>query len=264
MRIDWTALPEVVTAEIAERVGGAHVTPASSGDHAEIAATVAGENTKVFVKAACSEHGVRSLHYELLVSRAVDWPYSPAVEWSFEADGWLVVGFEHLDGPHADLAPGSRDLDLLAAVVEDLGRTLAPGPTWFTPATRLGFWNPAMDGEMLVHSDLNPANLIVTANGVRVVDWAYATKGAPWVELALLAPWLVGSAHSPEQADKWLNQFPAWCSTDPAALDDLASRNAGKWSAKAFESAEKWVCDLAEWTGAWAAYRRGDRSEDAR
>jgi hypothetical protein len=29
------------------------------------------------------------------------------VEWHFETGGWLVVGFEHCAGPHADLSPGS-------------------------------------------------------------------------------------------------------------------------------------------------------------
>lgn len=256
MRSDWTALPDTVTTEITERLGGTRVTPALSGDHAEIAATVAGPNGKVFVKAASSELGVRSLRYELLVSKAVDRPYSPAVEWHFESDHWLVVAFEHLDGHHADLSPGSPDLELLAAALDDLGRTPALGPTWFSPASRIGFSHPAMDGDVLVHTDLNPANLIMTPSGIRIVDWAFATRAAPWVELALLAQWLIGSGHTAQRADEWLTRFPTWNATDPETLDNLASRNAAKWSAKAKQSTETWVHDLADWTGQWAAYRR--------
>lgn len=70
------------------------------------------------------------------------------------------------------------------------------------PASPLGFAHPAMDDEMLIHSDLNPANLIVTPHGLRIVDWAWATKAAPWVELALLVQWLIGSGHSAEQAEE--------------------------------------------------------------
>lgn len=126
MRSDWTALPETVRTGIADRVGGTHKAPASSGDHAEIAATVTGRNGKVFVKAAVlAGLGGRSLRYELLVSKAVTRSYSPAVKWDFEMDGWLVVGFEHCDGPHADLSPGSPDLDLLAVILKDLGETPA-------------------------------------------------------------------------------------------------------------------------------------------
>jgi len=53
MRTDWVALPEAVKTEIAGRLGGVpKVISASSGDHAEIAATVTGPTGKVFVKAA--------------------------------------------------------------------------------------------------------------------------------------------------------------------------------------------------------------------
>ena len=257
MRKDWTALPDAVASGIAERAGGTRVTPASGGDHAEIAATVAGPDGKVFVKAACSELGQRSLRYEVAATLAVDLPYRPRIHWQFETDGWLVAGFEHLDGRHADLAPGSQDLGLLAAALEDLARTPAAcGQQWFTPAGRLGFSHPAMNGGTLVHSDLNPTNLIMTGTGLRIVDWAYATKAAPWVELALIPQWLIGSGHAPEQAERWLTALSAWSTTGPATLDYFAFRNAEKWSSKAQSSTAAWVHDLAEWTKRWAAYRQ--------
>ncbi|GAA2850325.1 hypothetical protein Acy02nite_33520 [Actinoplanes cyaneus] len=77
MRTDWAALPKAVTEEIADRVGGTHATPATAGDHAEIAATVTGTRGKVFVKAAHTDFGVRSLRFELRVSEAVRGSYSP-------------------------------------------------------------------------------------------------------------------------------------------------------------------------------------------
>ncbi|WP_327043054.1 hypothetical protein [Micromonospora ureilytica] len=139
MRSDWTALPQSVTAGIAERVGGTlDVAHASSGDHAEIASTVRGPAGQVFVKARSGELSVRSLRYELAVTRAID-RHPPAVLWQFESDGWLVVGTEHLAGPHPDLSPGSTDLNLLLAVLTALQETPAPDETWFAPATRLGF-----------------------------------------------------------------------------------------------------------------------------
>ena len=258
MRSEWTALPESVTAEIAERVGGTiEVNPAPSGNHAEIASTVTGSTGKVFVKAASTELSVRSLRYELAATEAIDC-YPPAVVWHFEVDGWLVVGTEHLDGPHPDLSPGSPDLDGLALALKGLQETPARGGPWFTPQGRLGFAHPAIDGGTLIHSDLNPANLIVTAHGLRIVDWAYATKAAAWVELALLAQWLIGSGHTPEQTEDWLAQHSAWAATDSKVLDDFASRNAAKWSAKSRQSTEGWVHDLAVWTGEWAAHRRSN------
>jgi hypothetical protein len=255
MRIDWTALPEAVTTEVADRVGGTHVTPATTGDHAEIAATVTGTNGKVFVKAANTDFGVRSLRFELRVSEAVNGPHSPAVEWHFEATGWLVVGFEHCEGPHADLSPGSPDLDLLDQALTALGQTPAPDVPLFGPKQRLSFEHPAMDGDALVHTDLGPANLIVTPRGLRIVDWAMATRAAPWVELAMLSPWLISAGHTPEQAEQWLARHPAWQLVDPTVLDFFATRNADKWASKSADATAAWIHDLADWTSQWSTYR---------
>ncbi|MDM4719793.1 phosphotransferase [Micromonospora sp. WMMA1363] len=254
MRSDWIALPDAVAAEVAERVGGiVGVYPAPSGNHAEIASAVIGSTSKAFVKAASGDLGVRSLRYELAATGAVD-RFPPATLWHVERDGWLVVGAELLAGSHADLSPGGADLDLLGVALKGLQESVAPPGAWFTPETRLGFTRQA-DGDTLIHSDLNPANLIVTTHGLRIVDWAYATKAAPWVELALLVQWLIGGGHSPEQAEDWLAQFPAWAETDPEVLDDFAARNASKWASKSRQSTLGWVHDLAAWTCKWAAHR---------
>lgn len=53
---------------------------------------------------------------------------------------------------------------------EELRETPAPGQSLFSPAGRLGFAHPAMDGATFVHTDLNPANLIVIPYGVRLGD----------------------------------------------------------------------------------------------
>ncbi|MBL7258165.1 phosphotransferase [Paractinoplanes lichenicola] len=255
MRSDWAALPEAVTTRITDRVGEIHVVPAGTGDHAEIAATVSGPLGSVFVKAAQSDLGVRSLRYELRVGEALQPPCSPAVQWHFETGGWLVAGFEQLDGPHADLSPGSPDLDLLATAIKDLSVAPEPAIPLYNPAARLGFSHPAMAGEALIHTDLNPANLIVTSDGLRIVDWAFTTKAAPWLELAMLVPWLIGSGHTPEQAENWLSQFSAWDSAGSDAMDHFATSSAAKWSAKAQATSPSWIHDLAIWTSRWAQFR---------
>ncbi|WP_433792675.1 phosphotransferase [Actinoplanes sp. CA-252034] len=190
------------------------------------------------------------------MSEAVSGPLSPAVAWHFEAAGWLVVGFEHCSGPHADLSPASADLALLEEALTALGQTPAPGLSLFDPRARLGFEHPAMAGDTLVHTDLGPANLIVTPHGLRIVDWAMATKAAPWVELALLMQWLISAGHTAEQAEQWLTRFPAWRLTDDEILDYFASSNAEKWAAKSTGATADWIHDLAAWTSQWSTYRR--------
>jgi hypothetical protein len=256
MRVDWTALPEAVIKEVADRVGGSQVIPATTGDHAEIAAAVTGTYGTVFVKAAHTDFGVRSLRFEQRVSAALSGAHSPAIEWLFEKAGWLVVGFEHCEGPHADLSPGSPHLDLLGKAVRELGEMPAPDVPLFSPTARLGFGRPGLDGDTLVHTDLGPANLIVTPHGLRIVDWAMATKAAPWLELAMLVPWLISAGHTPYQAERWLSRQPAWRLTDPEALDYVAAKNAEKWASKSAKATAPWVHQLADWTSQWATHRQ--------
>ncbi|GGM25370.1 hypothetical protein [Micromonospora yangpuensis] len=220
MRRGWNVLPEDVTTAIAERLGDVlDVVPACHGDHAEVAAAVVGRGGRVFVKAASRDMGVRSLRYEVAATRAVG-GCAPTVLWDFESAGWLVVGTEYLEGPHPVLSPGSPDLELLAVGLTALQETPAPEGTWYDPAARCGFELPAMAGRMLVHSDLNPTNLIVTAGGLRIMDWAYTTRAASWVELALLVPWLIGGGHTPRCRDVTDEQHSsAWAMRRDASLD---------------------------------------------
>jgi len=255
MRTEWAALPESVRVGITERAGGTDVVPAQTGDHTEFAATIAaGPNSRVFVKAGLSELGVRFLRQEVVIGAALDRPFAPKIRWHFSTAGWLVVGFEHCGGQHADLSPGSDDLVLLADALNDLCVTPVPDVDLLTPGARLGFALPAANGSALVHTDLNPANLIVTPSGLRIVDWAWATKAAGWLELALLAPWLIGSGHTPEQAQRWLTQQRNWNTADPDSIDHFAQQNATKWARKAHATPVAWTRDLADWTAQWATH----------
>jgi hypothetical protein len=89
IRVNWAAVPDAVTTQVADRVGGWHVVPAVTGDHAEIAAAVTGSKGTVFVKAAHTDLGIRSLRFELAVSEAIGGSLAPAVEWRFEVADWL-------------------------------------------------------------------------------------------------------------------------------------------------------------------------------
>jgi thiamine kinase-like enzyme len=43
-------------------------------------------------------------------------------------------------------------------------------------------WGEAWRGQTLLHADLCADNLLLTSDGVVVVDWPYAVTGAPWVD----------------------------------------------------------------------------------
>lgn len=41
------------------------------------------------------------------------------------------------------------------------------------------------DGEHLLHTDWNPHNVLVIDGMARLVDWAWASRGASWIDPAL-------------------------------------------------------------------------------
>ncbi|NED79691.1 aminoglycoside phosphotransferase, partial [Streptomyces sp. SID11233] len=41
-------------------------------------------------------------------------------------DGWSLLGYELVDGRHADYTPGSQDLPLVEAALVDLQKVAAP------------------------------------------------------------------------------------------------------------------------------------------
>jgi tRNA A-37 threonylcarbamoyl transferase component Bud32 len=129
----------------------------------------------------------RNLEREASVMRHARRHGFPAPE-VFDAEGPDIL-MERADGPSllrdcienpARIADHGR---LLADLLRRLAKVRAPG------------WLPAADGcpgNGLLHLDLHPLNVIITADGPRVIDWANAARGTPaadvaysWLALAL-------------------------------------------------------------------------------
>jgi Ser/Thr protein kinase RdoA (MazF antagonist) len=140
----------------------------------------------------------RSLVGEAEIMRYVRSHDYPCPDVYDAGDGYLVM--ERLTGPTMMQVVGKppfplrRSGHLLADLHERLHRIAAP------PGTRVAPW----PGDRLVHGDLHPMNVMMTADGPMVIDWSNASAGDPagdvadtWVLLACGAPPMSG-------IDRWI------------------------------------------------------------
>lgn len=265
MRSDWSDLPPEVLGAVKAHTGPIRrVEPAPAGNHADIAATVHAVGGRLFVKAARKSAPdtdgpeVRSLRWEAAINPHVT-GYAPRLHWTVEAGGWLVLAFEHVHARHADYAPGSPDLDVLAKIIDSLQRHPLPGVLEHKRVERR--WESMANvsplaGDTLLHADLNPANVLLTDDGtVYLVDWTFAGRGAPFLEMALLVPWLLKAGHPPADAENWLSRFHAWTNTDPAAVDLFSRVFADKWQVNLATNSAEWAIEHAAAARRWADHR---------
>ncbi|MEU5417924.1 phosphotransferase [Streptomyces sp. NPDC020667] len=238
-RVDWAGLPEGVRAAVAARMGpvGA-VEDVPHGFTCRFAALLSTAGGRVFVKGvpADDERGRAAQGLEMAVNSAVA-AVSPRLLWHLEAGGWDLLGFEAVPTRHADLSSGSADLPLVAAVLEEAqGLRLPAGVVLPQLVDRDldGFLTPAdrelLLGDVLLHTDTNPHNLLVGDVRAWLVDWAMPAVGPAWVDVAYMAVWLMAEGCTPGEALGWASRFASWTSADPAAVAAFVDATCRHWT----------------------------------
>jgi aminoglycoside phosphotransferase (APT) family kinase protein len=146
----------------------------------------------------------------------------PRLHWTHEDDGWVVLGFEDVEGRHPTLHWQEDDLDLVVRSLEELSVLLTPSPIesptassrfaediqgWQRALTRkevrLDHWvlrnlerlaelevlaPGAAAGDTLLHFDMRADNLLIAGGKLYVVDWPSACVGAPWIDWLAMGP----------------------------------------------------------------------------
>ena len=219
-----------------------------------------------------------------------------------DPDGWVVLAFEDVEGRQPALPWRDDELEIVLAAMAALATDLSPSPLTpplvgdaaeaFGDAVGLSWGSlvaspdPALDpwsarnlprlaalealapeaarGDTLQHFDVRADNLLLTADGVRVVDWPHAHIGQPWIDLVWFAP-SVAMQGGPAPAELVKRYQPAR-DADPAALDAVIAGVAAFFTAgslqppspglptlRAFQAAQ------AEVACAWLAERTGWR-----
>lgn len=174
----------------------------------------------------------------------------------------MLTEFINDQARHPDLAPGSDDLPAVLDTVALIGTLLTPAPLTSVPIANntarlvevarelldadpcpwqagtigpeygeremyewaLDKFTPGMlAGATLVHYDLSASNMLIKDGRVWVLDWAWATRAAPWVDYAILAPRLIQAGHTPHQIDDLFAGSSAWKEARTPGLAGLAA-----------------------------------------
>lgn len=258
-RTHWEDLSENLRSVIQGHTGPVlKAQTVSKGLNSEIAAVLRTSTGKVFIKGLRSDHPrVRTQQMESMINPYVA-QIAPRLRWHVETYGWNVLGFEHIDGRHADYSPGSSDIPKVVDAIRLLGQVQCPDLLLKRAEQR---WAPYMDdtsalrGDALLHTDINSLNVLINGTAC-IIDWAWPTRGAAWLEPACFIPRLMAAGHTPADAEVWAQQTPSWGATPRKEIDAFVAASFRVWTEIAQADPQPWKKSLALMTEQWMRYRR--------
>lgn len=188
----------------------------SEGLNSEIAVVV---NGSTFVKGLRTGHPrAWTQDRERLVNPHIRHVSAP-LYWSAEESDWYLLGFGTIDGRRADYSPGCVDLPLIVSTINAIGKVPCPDmplklaeERWQNYCKRPGL----LAGEALLHTEWNSSNVLISKGSAHVIDWAWSTKGAPWIDAAAWLVFLIAAGRSPAQAERWASQVESYQSAPQA------------------------------------------------
>jgi hypothetical protein len=261
-RTHWADLPPGLREVIESQTGTVlTATTASEGRNSEVAAVLDTTSGKVFIKGLRTDHPrVWTQEREAMVNPFVV-QVGPRLLWHVEADAWNILGFEHVAGRHADYSPGSADLPMVIDTMSVLGRVHCPHlPLKRSEQRWAGYVDDSaamelLRGDTLLHTDYNPMNILVTDDAARIVDWAWPTRGAAWIDPACFALRLMAAGHHPAEAEAWAARVPVWADAPPDAVDTFAIISLRMWDEIATDDPQPWKREMRAMVQEWAAFR---------
>ncbi|GAA0914659.1 MULTISPECIES: aminoglycoside phosphotransferase family protein [Streptomyces violaceusniger group] len=241
----------------------AHASSQRGGFSEGLAARVRLENGKrAFIKAASSlmAPAVADFHRrEIAVSERLPREVpAPRLLDAYDDGTWVVLAFEEIVG-HLPAQPWQREeLDRVLAAVTDMAEVLTPSPVdeAILGKPRLGGWramagdtavrdkvaelspwaahhfdqltaleeNASLAGATLLHGDLYPFNIMLTADRVFVVDWPHAWIGPRHCDVVTLMSSASLSGVDPRPIAE---NHPLTRDLDPARINEMLALHAG-------------------------------------
>jgi hypothetical protein len=256
-RVHWEDLPARTRRAVEQHTGRVlSAVTVSVGLNSAVAAVLTTETGGVFAKGLRGDYPRRwTQDMEALIN-----PYiaalAPRLLWRVQ-DEWDVLGFELVEGKHADYAPGSPDLPMVTSIMTALGAIRCPDePVKNAPHRWRDYvadpqdvsW---LDGDRLLHTDYNPLNVLISDGRALLIDWAWPTRGAGWIDPACLILRLVAAGHTPQSAEAVVRDVPAWQAAPSAGLAVFAQACTRMWEEVAHGNPVEWTRRMAHAAREW-------------
>ncbi|MEV6867347.1 hypothetical protein AB0M44_40935 [Streptosporangium subroseum] len=260
-RTHWDDLPSETRQAVEKHTGSVWSSrTVSEGLNSAVAALLDTASGKVFVKGLHRDYPRRwTQDLEAMINPHVR-GLSPRLLWRVDGE-WDVLGFEAVDGRHADFQPGSPDLPRLVDTMTALGNLSCPDLPVKVAEHRWRTYVAApeelewLKGDRLLHTDYNPANVLMMDGGALLIDWAWPTRGAGWIDPACLIVRLMAGGHTAEEAERVVAQTPAWSSAPEEGLAVFARASVRAWDEIAGNDPAPWIKAMAYAARDWLKYR---------
>lgn len=287
-RIPWEAVPDHVRGDIEAGFGSPVVEARTQhGGFSPGAAVriVCADGTRAFVKACgvglnrdtpdLNRREITALEQIERLSSSV--PHARLLS-AYDGGSWVALVLEDIEGhrPHvpwteADVTAMSRSLEQLAATRAPRGLPafaeaaqlltgwddVAADPVGISPAlldrlpqflARQALARGVTVGDRLVHWDARADNVIVRDGVAVLLDWAWASRGAPWLDTLLLA--MDFRIQGGPDADAFLASSPVTRDVPPSDLASVVACMVGIWHDRARRPAPPGLPTIREWQ-AW-------------
>jgi hypothetical protein len=278
-RLPWSAMPAQLRVTVEQHLGGRVVEAVTQpgGFSPGVAARLRLEDgRRAFVKAVGDINPKSPDIHRAEARIAAGLPPAtpaPRLLGCIDADGWVILMLEDIDGRTPAMPWRVAELDRVLAAMADLAAALTPapidapavanrfgslgrgwrelaqsgpaGPDWLDPwaASHLdqlvaleSEWAEAASGVTLAHADIRADNIVLTPDRVVFVDWPWACLAAPWFDLVAMLP-SVAMQGGP-RPEEILGRHPVARGADPAAITAVAAALTGMfvWLAQLPES----------------------------
>ncbi len=176
-----------------------------------------------------------------------------------------MLAFEYIGGArHADYRPGSLDLPRVIGAMHQLAAISCPDlpvkqarQRWAAYVDREADLD-LLDGDALLHTDFNPLNILLGPARTWIIDWAWPTRGAAFIDAACFLIRAMAAGHRASQAEAMAAQYPGWQHAPSAAMGVFALASTRLYNEIARNDPQLYKQRLAAAAHEWASHRMGD------